>query len=80
MAHVQEESIPGRGAEAITSHSHVSVSSAVDIITDLFDAFEAAFSDSNHNFDGSTISRSLSSLLSHNLENKSNELDKCNNK
>jgi hypothetical protein len=60
---VKQEPVPCGQAETLARNSHVSVSCAVDVITDLFDACEAAFSTFDCDLNNLVVSRSLLSLL-----------------
>jgi len=51
MLQVEEESVPGRSAEAFSRDSHVCKCELVDIITNLLNAPEAAVGASYHRFD-----------------------------
>mmetsp|Transcript_33255 Transcript_33255/g.51004 ORF Transcript_33255/g.51004 Transcript_33255/m.51004 type:complete len:342 (+) Transcript_33255:437-1462(+) len=75
MLHVQEEAVPGGGAEGVTGDGHVGISGLVDVVADLLHAAEDAVGASDGALHGLVVATHLSSFLSGVDDDESDELD-----
>lgn len=76
---VQQETVPGGGAEVLSRDSHVSIGRLIDVIADLFKAPEIAMGTFHHHLDSWVVSRLLFNLLGNVNKDNSYESDKSNN-
>ena len=79
MLELEEESIPGWWAETISRDSHVGISTFLNVVTNLLNAFKHAIGAANNNFNCYVFSWSSLCLFGKGQENESNHLNNSNN-